>query len=119
MKRRTFLRMLSLAPVAAAVPAMALPRPDKPTDIDSLKIDVSGPEPETMRRLMDDIDKDQAKFLERVTSVKDDENGEQHGLVVDGRPVKCKFPVSAIKGDAEIVLFKDGQLMIRPARINS
>lgn len=30
MKRRTFLRMLSLAPVAAAVPAMALPRPEKP-----------------------------------------------------------------------------------------
>lgn len=28
MKRRTFLRMLSLAPVAAALPAMALPRPE-------------------------------------------------------------------------------------------
>lgn len=28
MKRRTFLRMISLAPVAAAVPAMALPRPE-------------------------------------------------------------------------------------------
>lgn len=28
MKRRTFLRMLSLAPVAAAVPAIALPRPE-------------------------------------------------------------------------------------------
>ncbi|MBC8718811.1 hypothetical protein [Ochrobactrum sp. Marseille-Q0166] len=28
MLRRTFLRMLSLAPVAAAVPAMALPRPE-------------------------------------------------------------------------------------------
>ena len=28
MKRRTFLRMLSLAPVAAALPAIALPRPE-------------------------------------------------------------------------------------------
>lgn len=28
MKRRTFLRMIGLAPVAAALPAMALPRPE-------------------------------------------------------------------------------------------
>lgn len=28
MKRRAFLRMIGLAPVAAALPAMALPRPD-------------------------------------------------------------------------------------------
>lgn len=30
MNRRRFLSFLSLAPVAAAVPAMALPRPDEP-----------------------------------------------------------------------------------------
>lgn len=30
MRRRTFLKFLSLAPVAAAVPAMALPRAEKP-----------------------------------------------------------------------------------------
>lgn len=33
MKRRTFLRMLGLAPVAATLPAMALPRAEKPTEI--------------------------------------------------------------------------------------
>lgn len=33
MKRRTFLRMLGFAPVAAALPAMALPRAEKPTEI--------------------------------------------------------------------------------------
>lgn len=34
MNRRSFLSFLGLAPVAAAVPAMALPRAEKPTDID-------------------------------------------------------------------------------------
>lgn len=33
MNRRRFLSFLGLAPVAAAVPAMALPRADKPTEI--------------------------------------------------------------------------------------
>jgi len=69
MNRRRFLSFLGLAPVAAAVPAMALPRPEKPHELDKLVIDVSGPDPEAMRRLMDDIAKDQAKYLERVSSV--------------------------------------------------
>ncbi|APX70745.1 MULTISPECIES: hypothetical protein [unclassified Brucella] len=34
MNRRRFLSFLGLAPVAAAVPAMALPRAEKPTEID-------------------------------------------------------------------------------------
>ncbi|WP_273785629.1 twin-arginine translocation signal domain-containing protein [Brucella intermedia] len=33
MNRRHFLSFLGLAPVAAAVPAMALPRAEKPTEI--------------------------------------------------------------------------------------
>jgi len=33
MNRRRFLSFLGIAPVAAAVPAMALPRAEKPTDI--------------------------------------------------------------------------------------
>lgn len=36
MKRRTFLRMLGLAPVAAALPAMALPRAEKPVVAEGL-----------------------------------------------------------------------------------
>ncbi|WP_421565923.1 hypothetical protein [Ochrobactrum sp. EDr1-4] len=41
MNRRSFLSFLSLAPVAVAVPAMALPRSDKSTDIEKLTVTVS------------------------------------------------------------------------------
>jgi hypothetical protein len=51
MNRRRFLSFLGLAPVAAAVPAMALPRAEKPTEIDSLKVDVELPNPGTKSSL--------------------------------------------------------------------
>ncbi|MCO7737517.1 twin-arginine translocation signal domain-containing protein [Brucella intermedia] len=41
MNRRRFLSFLGLAPVAAAVPAMALPRPEKPTEIDKLEVTIT------------------------------------------------------------------------------
>ena len=60
MNRRHFLSFLSLAPVAAAVPAMALPRAEKPT------IDVRGTDPEALRRLRSEIAKGQAQWLEDI-----------------------------------------------------
>ncbi|WP_418460433.1 hypothetical protein ACNT8L_18085 [Brucella intermedia] len=69
MNSRRFLSFLGLAPVAAAVPAMALPRAEKPTEIDKLIVDAQPADPEAMRRLMDDIAKDQAQYLEWVSSV--------------------------------------------------
>lgn len=53
MNRRRFLSFLGLAPVAAALPAMALPRPDKPTDIEKLVIDVQPTE--NTKRWLEDI----------------------------------------------------------------
>ncbi|WP_139975831.1 hypothetical protein [Ochrobactrum sp. CGA5] len=41
MNRRRFLSFLGFAPVAAAVPAMALPRPEKPTEIDKLEVTIT------------------------------------------------------------------------------
>lgn len=41
MNRRRFLSFMGLAPVVAALPAMALPRPDKPTDIEKLEVTVT------------------------------------------------------------------------------
>ena len=49
MKRSTFLRMLGLAPVAAALPAMALPRPEKPI------VDCRGADPEAIAKLERDV----------------------------------------------------------------
>lgn len=40
MKRRTFLRMIGLAPVAAALPAMALPRPENVKDTVKSTVDM-------------------------------------------------------------------------------
>ena len=77
MNRRRFLSFLGLAPVAAAVPAMAMPRAEKPTKI-----------------------------------AKD-------GFMVDGRPAFCRVPAKALSENAEIIFFKDGQLVIRVAKVQA
>jgi len=66
MNRRRFLSFLGLAPVAAAVPAMALPRPEKPTEIDKLTVDVSL-DTADVRKMMDEIAADQAAMLAEST----------------------------------------------------
>lgn len=75
MKRRTLLKLIGMAPVATAVPAMALPRPEKPTEI------------------------------------------EEDCFTVDGRPAYCRVPAKALTENAEIIFFKDGQLVIREAKV--
>ncbi|KEY05500.1 twin-arginine translocation signal domain-containing protein [Brucella inopinata] len=57
MNRRRFLSFLGLAPVAAAVPAMALPRPEKPTEIDKLTVTVEADTTE-LRRLIAKVGED-------------------------------------------------------------
>lgn len=97
MNRRRFISFLGLAPVAAAVPAMALPRAEKPTELDKLVINVSGPDPEAMRRLMNDIAKDQAQFLERVSSVKADRfANEDETFVLDANEGTVTFNVAKV-----------------------
>lgn len=66
MNRRRFLSFLGLAPVAAAVPAMALPRPEKPTEIDKLTVEVSL-DTADIRKMMDEIAADQAAMLAEST----------------------------------------------------
>ncbi len=41
MNRRRFMSFLGLAPLVAAAPAVALPKPDKPTDIDKITVKLS------------------------------------------------------------------------------
>lgn len=97
MNRRHFLSLLGVAPVAAAVPAMALPRAEKPTDIDKLIVDVRPADPEAMRRLMDDIAKDQAQFVERVSSIKADRfANEDETFVFDAKEGTITFNVAKV-----------------------
>ena len=62
MNRRRFLSFLGLAPVAAAVPAVALPKPDNPTDIEKLTVKLSFDTTE-MGKMVEEIARYQAKML--------------------------------------------------------
>lgn len=62
MNRRAFLSFLGLAPVAVAVPAVALPKPDNPIDIEKLTVKLSFDTTE-MSKMVEEIARDQAKML--------------------------------------------------------
>lgn len=119
MNRRRFLSFLGLAPVAAAVPAMALPRAEKPV------IDARGADPEALRRLRSEIAEGQSKWLEDIEQATGPHEAtatridllEKDCFMVDGRPAYCRVPAKALSEHAEIIFFKDGQLVIRAAKV--
>lgn len=63
MNRRRFLSFFGFAPLIAAAPAVALPKPDKPTDIDKItvKLSIDGSD---MCKMLEEIASDQAKMLQ-------------------------------------------------------
>lgn len=88
MNRRRFLSFLGIAPVAAALPAMALPRPDNVKNI------VTGEEgPEMI-----------AKGSFRMTA-----SAGQH---------PADISMSVKDGATQPLIFKDGKLWINPANID-
>jgi len=62
MNRRRFLSFLGLSPMIATVPALALPRAEKPTEIEKVTVQLSIGSGD-MRKMMDEIAADQAMML--------------------------------------------------------
>ncbi len=87
MKRRTFLRMLGLAPVAAAVPAMALPRPEKPA------IDARGADPEAIGKLEQVVSQQRLDFGANIGSITAGTIRTRNGIEMDMQSEEVRFTV--------------------------
>jgi len=87
MNRRRFLSFLGLAPVAAAVPAMALPRPEKPA------IDARGADPEAIAKLKQVVSQQRLDFGAKIGSITAGTIRTRNGIEMDMQAKEWRFTV--------------------------